>query len=73
MIKSWYWEASGRNGSWWVDRYDHNDSGHGTYGDALNYRTKREAEQTATALNLAFNLGIGYSLARLAEETVKGE
>lgn len=49
--------ASGRNGYWAVDQYRPAQSS-GTYGDALIFRTRREAQMVASALNAAYQDGV---------------
>jgi hypothetical protein len=48
--------ASGRNGYWAVDQYRPQRSG-GTYGNALIFRTRKDADKVAAALNEAYEAG----------------
>lgn len=61
MTQRYKYEASGRNGTWFVDKYIDGDKRRCTYGDSVNCATKRQAEAVASALNRAFTEGMGYA------------
>jgi hypothetical protein len=52
------WVASGRYGYTMVDQYRPNLPGNGVYGTSLGPMSRKVAEQVASALNTAFDLGL---------------
>jgi hypothetical protein len=63
------WVASGRYGRTYVDLYRPNLPGHGVYGDALGPLPRKVAEQVASALNSAYDLGLVNGAMHVAEVT----
>lgn len=59
--QAWVWAVGGRYGYWAVDKYIAGDTSHGTYGDSLTFRTKKDATAVANALNAAFAAGKRYA------------
>lgn len=59
-VRNWYWEWSGRNGGWFVDKYDSDEDSRGTYGRSIEVGTRRAAVAVASILNEAFNAGRTY-------------
>ena len=55
--RSWYWEIQGRYGRWYVDRYDNLDTSHGTYGEPIQAKSRKNAQEIANALNWAYQEG----------------
>lgn len=63
--------ASGRNGYHAVDQYRPSESS-GTYGNALIFRTRKDADKVAAALNEAYEAGRA-DMQRRFERTGKGD
>lgn len=57
---NWLWVASGRNGTWFIDKYKKDDNSHGTYGHPINVPTRKLAQRLAAELNTAFSEGVAY-------------
>lgn len=66
------WMASARNGYYAVDQY-RPAQGSGTYGDALIFKRKGDAEGTAAALNLAYAAGMADRACLVCGTTMPGE
>jgi hypothetical protein len=55
-----YWLASGRNGYWAVD--EHHAGSSGTYGSALIFKRRMDAESVAGALCSAYQRGLATAV-----------
>lgn len=62
MMDAWEWEYQRQYDYWVVLKYKRGEKTRGTYGDAMAFRTRKDAERVTNALNRAFNDGIKYAV-----------
>lgn len=69
----WEWKCQGRNGSWYLDRFDRAPgASSGTWGDSINVPTRKLGERMARELNFAYQEGRKHGTYMLSGECEPG-
>ncbi len=67
-----YWKWGGRYGASFVDEYRQDDTSNATYGTLDSFRSRKQAEKVAAALNAAYERGRRDAKADMIADRVRG-